>query len=245
MIEHGLPVPAPIPDPHDNVVLSLRGHCGYLRKFVNANYKTNPTVKNVYEFGKVLGKMHAALKNFRTKNPRLHIWDPVTTRRHYKQDRKVLLSSGLDKNFIDDLGCKLGSFSFPNSLPSGMIHEDLGKRHVLWRGSKIAGIIDFDRVYYGKLILDLGQAIRGWCFVNDWSAWSQVKFEALLKGYTSERKLTGLEKKYLIHAIRFAVDERCLAFSLHAAYKENPRHARLAIQDFYKLNRLLDNVKIK
>lgn len=244
LIRHGLPIPPLTQNKKGNYILSCRGHHGYIREFVTAKYKPNPNVKDIEEFGKCLGKMHTAIKGFQTKNPRLHVWDPETTARHFKQDKKVLLKSGLNYEFVTDLESTLASFSFPHSLPQGMIHEDLGKRHVLWQGSVIKGVIDFDRAYYGKLVLDLGQAIRGWCFVKDWTTWSQKNFEALLRGYESQRKLSKLEIKYLIPAIRFAISERCLAFALHAAYGENSKHAKLAIKDFYTLNRLLDKTKI-
>jgi len=66
--------------------------------------------------------------------------------------------------FVIKFEKEISNLSFPKELPQGMIHEDLGKRHVLWQNNKISGILDFDRCYYGKLILDLGQAVRGWCF---------------------------------------------------------------------------------
>ncbi|MBU2263161.1 hypothetical protein KJ750_00675, partial [Patescibacteria group bacterium] len=71
-----------------------------------------------------------------------------------------------------------------------------------------------DRSYYGKLIFDLGQACRGWCFVSDWKKWSNKNFRALIKGYEKERKLSSLEKKHLIDAIKFGILERGLAFAL-------------------------------
>ena len=104
--------------------------------------------------------------------------------------------------------------NFPNNLPSGAIHEDLGKRHILWQKNKIIAIVDFDRSYYGKLILDLGEACRGWCFIDNWKKWSNKNFQALINGYQNKRKLTQLEKKYLVDAVKFGILERSLAFCL-------------------------------
>ena len=61
-------------------------------------------------------------------------------------------------------------------------------------------------------MLDLGQALRGWCFVNDWTKWSDRNFRAFIGGYQSERKLTATEKKYFVDAIKFGILERALAF---------------------------------
>jgi Ser/Thr protein kinase RdoA (MazF antagonist) len=99
-----------------------------------------------------------------------------------------------------------------------MLHEDLGKRHVLWSGGKVAQIVDFDRSYFGPLVFDLGQACRGWCFSNDWKNWSNKKFGALIRGYEKSRKLNTGEKAVLVNAIRFAILERALAFCLRYIY---------------------------
>ncbi len=58
----------------------------------------------------------------------------------------------------------------------------------------------------------MGQAIRGWCF-NDWKKWDKEKFHSVLNGYESQRKLTSLEKEYLLKAIKFGLIERVLAFA--------------------------------
>jgi Ser/Thr protein kinase RdoA (MazF antagonist) len=137
------------------------------------------------------------------------------TNKHFEKLKSIILKSDFKNKFqfIEQTRKELSKLYFPDTLPQGMIHEDLGKRHILWKNNKISCVIDFDRCYYGKLILDLAQAIRGWCFTNNWKQWNNENFETLMKGYISEREITPIEKKYLFDAVKFAVIERGLSFA--------------------------------
>jgi len=199
-----------------NRIISWNKHFGYLREFIEAKPKLDPTIKEVKKFGELLGRFHNLVENYKTKNKRKHIWDLKETKKNFKQNKKIILKSNFaqKKDFIKIFEKEISQLNFPKDLPSGTIHEDLGKRHILWRGNEIVGVIDFDRSYYGRLILDFGQACRGWCFTDNWKKWSNKNFKALLDGYQSKRKLTDLEKKYLTDSIRFGILERSLSFCL-------------------------------
>lgn len=204
---------------NEDFIIEYEGKFGYLRKYDSSDAILNPNIAEVEEFGRTLGWLHSLLEGYQTKNKRNHFFDLETTKKNFLEDKPIILKSDLpDKeNFINNFEKELFSLSFPDNLPKGMIHEDLGKRHILWKDGKISCIIDFDRTYYGKLIIDLGQAIRGWCIIDD-SLWSNENFEALLKGYLEKRKLTDLEKQYLFDAVKFGILERGLSFCLNYVY---------------------------
>jgi homoserine kinase type II len=210
------PILFPIKGKDNRIIISLKGHNGYIRRFVRDTCKENPNLNQIEEFGKALGRFHSLTKNFRTKSKREHVFDLEKTREFFEEDMQYIINSDFtDKEeFISRISSILFSIDFPEYLPSGMIHEDLGKRHVLWNRNKISAILDFDRTYFGKLILDLGQACRGWCFTDNWSTWSNENFRALIEGYSKRRKLTNIEKRYLVDAIKFAIIERAISFSL-------------------------------
>jgi Ser/Thr protein kinase RdoA (MazF antagonist) len=216
LFENRFPVVKPVFTKTGKQIISWKNHYGYLREFVDAKHKLNPSLVDIKEFGKVLGIFHNLVHNYRTKYKRKHIWDLEETKKNFHEDKKMILRSnfGQKMELIKKFEKEIFSLNLPDRLPSGTIHEDLGKRHILWRDGKIVSIIDFDRSYYGKLLFDLGQACRGWCFSNDWKKWSNRKFQHLLDGYQSNRRLTDLEKKYLVDAIKFGILERSLSFSL-------------------------------
>lgn len=216
LYKNKFPVSAPLRSKNGKTIVNWGKHYGYIRKLIDGKEKLNPQTKEIEVFGKALGFFHKLIENYRTKHKRNHIWDLGQTRKYFVEDKKIILKSQFKnkKEFVRKLKKEISSIGFHNNLPSGTIHEDLGKRHIIWRKSKIIGFIDFDRSYYGKLILDLGQACRGWCFTNNWQKWSNENFKSLIRGYEKERKLKNTEKEYLIDAIKFGILERGLAFCL-------------------------------
>jgi len=218
--KRGVPVILPIADKSGHEIISI-GRCnGYMRPFIDAAEKLSPTIAETRAAGRILGGFHKKIKGYKTKNARKHIFDVSAARRYLRAHKKEILKSNFKNvvEFVGLIGKELSALNFPKILPTGMIHEDFGKRHVLWRGGKIAAVVDFDRSYYGSLLFDLGQALRGWCFVDDWKKWSVRHFRAFIDGYQSERKVTKIEKKYLIDVIRFGILERALAFCSRFVY---------------------------
>ena len=214
--EKGIPVINAELQKNKETVIELDNKFGYLRKYNRGEEILSPDTKHLKKFGRILGKYHKAIEEYRTKNHRKHTWDLEETKKNFKQNKEIILKSSFSKKeeFIEKFEKEIFPLNFPKNLPLGTIHEDLGKRHVIWRKDSIIGIIDFDRCYFGKIILDLGQALRGWCFIDDWSNWSNKNFKAILEEYQKEKKLNGLEKEYLIDAVKFAVLERGLSFCL-------------------------------
>lgn len=217
LAKKNFPVLLPIKNSAGQEIWHWQNHYGYLRRFITAKEKRQPTLADIKKFGRTLGRLHRLVKNFRPPQKRAHLFDLATTKKHWREDISDFRRSDFPQKekFIAIMSRELYPLELPTALPRGTIHEDLGKRHVLWHQNKIVAIIDFDRCYFGTLLADLGQACRGWCFSTSWRRWEQKKFQALLTGYQQERPLIRLEKKYLFIAIKFGVLERTLAFGLH------------------------------
>ncbi|MFA6397347.1 MAG: phosphotransferase [Candidatus Paceibacterota bacterium] len=235
LIKNSFPVKTAIYNKKGEQIISWNGHFGYIREFIEAKEKLNPTIKEVEKFGELLGRFHKLTENYKTNYKRKHRWDLEESKKNFKEDKKLILKGSFleKKKFVDNFQKEISLINFPSNLPKGMIHEDLGKRHVLWKGEKIVCIVDFDRSYYGDLILDLGQACRGWCFVNNWKKWNNKNFEALINGYQKHRKLNQVEKQYLINAIKFAILERsisfCLRYVLVTKDKEDLKYSQFSL----------------
>lgn len=218
LIEHvraaGFPTPAPLKNKTGQKVISLGRRHGYLREFVDGAPQLEPNREQVTRFGETVGWLHSLTQNYHPNHRRDHVFDLAETRRHFQEKKAAILASNFrdKKKFVAQLEATMAALDFPADLPRGMIHEDLGKRHVLWRENKVVALIDFDRSYFGPLVLDLGQAGRGWCFVDNWQRWSNENFRAVLAGYQQRRRLTAREKQYLPAAIKFGILERALSF---------------------------------
>lgn len=216
LLKNKFPAPVPVAQRSGEVILEYQGKYGYLRQYNDAQENLNPALEEIEKFGEILGWFHSLVEGYKTQHSRGHIFDLEETRKNLEEDKGLILKSNFNnaQDFIEKVELELGRLGFSDDLPQGMIHEDLGKRHVLWQSGEISLIVDFDRSYFGKLVVDLGQAARGWCFVDDWSAWSNKNFQALMTGYQKKRKLTRQEKEAFIDAVKFGVLERGISFCL-------------------------------
>jgi len=214
LLKNKFPAPLPVSKKDNSCIIEWNNKFGYLRHYNEDIPHLMPILNHVEIFGALVGRFHKLTKGYKTKNKRDHIWDLGETKKNFQKLKKIVLKSDFKNKsqFIKRAEEELSKLHFPNNLPKGMIHEDLGRRHILWKNDEISCVIDFDRCYYGKLILDLGQAIRGWCLTDNWKKWSNDNFKALLKGYQSNRKISALEKRYLFDAVKFAILERGLSF---------------------------------
>lgn len=108
-------------------------------------------------------------------------------------------------------------------LPRGLIHGDLFKDNVLWRGEEIAALIDFESASGGSFAYDLMVCVHAWCYAE---AFRPELVSALLGGYSSVRPLTQHEARGLVDqgalaALRFATT-RITDYSLRAAPGQPP-----------------------
>lgn len=224
LVKYNFPVFPAIPMVNGMKVLNWKNRSGYLRNYIKGKDLENPTISQVEQAGRIVGWYHKIVGGYKVKLKR-KIWDLEETKRYFNKNKNVILKSGVKspRLFIKRVEKELTGLRFPQNLPKGMVHEDLAKRHFIWQGNKIVSLIDFDRSYYGPLLLDLGPALRSWCFVN-WSYWSNKNLFSFLSGYQKERPLTRFELKHLYDAVKFSTVEREVAFWIRAGQgKENKK----------------------
>jgi len=206
-------------------VLSFGNYNGYLRKYLDGEFVLgNPNEKQLSDVGKILGQYHNLVENYKIEKRKNINFGLEKTKKFFEEHKEEILKSKFTQaeKFVEIFELGINKLNFSVDLPQGILHEDLGKRHVIWQGEKIIAIIDFDRTYFGPLLLDFGQALRGWCFIDNWQKWSAENARIFLAGYKSERKLSDLEKEYLVPAIKFAILERALSFCLKYIYSDKP-----------------------
>ena len=89
-----------------------------------------------------------------------------------------------------------------NNLPKGIIHGDLFPDNVKFKGSKLAGIMDFEAACRGKFIYDLATAVNALCYTE--GSYRIERFEALINGYESLRPLSLPEWDSFPNELRFS-----------------------------------------
>ncbi len=109
------------------------------------------------------------------------------------------------------------------SLPSGVIHGDLFRDNVLWRGGQLAALIDFESASLGVFAFDLMVCVQAWCFGDRFDL---ELVRSMLEGYHAVRRLEPRELAALgveaaLGALRFATT-RITDYSLRAPPGQPP-----------------------
>lgn len=102
-------------------------------------------------------------------------------------------------------------------LPQGLIHGDLFRDNVLWRGDQVAALIDFESASNGVFAFDLMVLVLSWCFRDHFDL---DRVRAMLRGYERVRPLSPEERSGLggegaLACLRFATT-RITDFSMRA-----------------------------
>jgi homoserine kinase type II len=110
-----------------------------------------------------------------------------------------------------------------SDLPRGLIHGDLFRDNVLWRGDELVALLDFESASSGCFIYDLMVCAHAWCYGD---AYDAGLVSALFDGYEEVRRLESAEWDALLPqgclgALRFATT-RITDFALRAAPGQAP-----------------------
>ncbi len=120
-----------------------------------------------------------------------------------------------------------------SALPQGLIHGDLFRDNVLWRGQpgadqhgagpELVALLDFESASQGVFVYDIMVCVHAWCYG---AAFDLDLVRALLAGYHEERpllteELAALEAHGALAALRFATT-RLTDFSLRAPPGQPP-----------------------
>jgi len=226
LFENDFPVGEIVKTSDGQSVVEVEGVFGYLRTFVKGESFDDPKDEEIYRVGTLLGRLHNLSKDYRPTYKRVHKWNPGRVKQYWPENKEIILNSGFEfaHDFVRLFSEQLQRLSFKPGLASGMIHEDLGIRHVLWKEGEISGVIDFDRMYVGLFIMDIGQAIRGWCA-------GEHEVATFLEGYEENRMLSDNEKDALGDAIAFAFLERAQAFVLRGIAEEDEEMIGLGLDE--------------
>ncbi|HMJ13925.1 MAG TPA: homoserine kinase [Polyangiaceae bacterium] len=109
------------------------------------------------------------------------------------------------------------------SLPRGLIHGDLFRDNVLWRGEELRALLDFESASEGPFVYDVMVTLLAWCYGSEFDT---ALAHSLLAAYHRTRPLGSAEFRALaieggIAALRFATT-RMTDFSLRAPQGQPP-----------------------
>jgi homoserine kinase type II len=102
---------------------------------------------------------------------------------------------------VDRLRCVVASFADRTVAPGGLVHGDLFRDNVLWRGTELVALLDFESACRESWSFDLAVTLLAWCFGD---ALDLTLVRAMLGGYLAARSLTTSDEARLFQDLRFA-----------------------------------------
>ena len=124
-------------------------------------------------------------------------------------------------------------------LPKGVIHGDLFADNLLFRGERLATVLDFESACRGKFIFDIATAVNALCFVDE--QYSLERFRHLLHGYESVRTLSLAEWDAFPNELRYS-SLRFTVTRLHDFYLrpvDGDRRVHKDFNEFFERLRIL------
>ena len=189
----GLDCPTPV---HGRDGLALRSLCGRpaaIVTFLQGRWPRHVALGHCSELGGAMAKMHVAGADFPMWRPNaLSVagWGALF---ESVQSRADEIYPGLSQIIATELAFL--ELSWPQDLPTGLIHADLFPDNVFFmqdritRKEHLSGLIDFYFACNDILTYDIAICLNAWCFETDGS-FNATKARMMLASYRAVRPLT-------------------------------------------------------
>jgi homoserine kinase type II len=192
--ENKFPCPKPIANKNNQKINKIKNKNAALVTFLNGKSKNKLTSEDCFEIGKVTAQLHEITKEFainRKNNLSIENWDAIL-------EKSIEKKTDLEKSIVEKTKNYLEFLkkNWPKNLPTGIIHADLFADNIFFTNNKVSGIIDFYFACNDFFAYEIAICLNSICFDNN-STFNMNKAKNLIDGYTSIRKLSDDEKKYL------------------------------------------------
>ena len=194
---HNINCPKPQKNKTGNYLINIKNKPASIVSFVEGRDKNKLKIKDCYEIGKNIAKLHTAskkIKLYRKNSLSLSSWPKLLNKIGNKCNKIDVNLNILMKTSLADIKKK-----WPRKLSSGIIHGDLFIDNIFFKNNKFYGYIDFYFSSNDFLIYEIAICINALCFDKKKGnfIFNKKKSKNLLKGYSSLRKLSKDEKNSL------------------------------------------------
>lgn len=194
--KQGVPVSAPIPASNGRVQLEIDNVSLALQKKINGTILDVSESSQVRAAGATLARVHETLAAYpeSLQSPTLH--PPQGTlsslvRGWLDGDRSRVPTAALQalEEAIDS--------GLDDALPTQILHGDFRRTNILWSGTEVSGVLDFDEARIGPRIDELARsAVLLGTQYRDWNPVSAEVRSNFLDGYRSVSALTPAEARW-------------------------------------------------
>ena len=194
---HKINCPKPQKSKKGNYLVNIKNKPASIVSFVEGKEKNKLKIKDCYEIGKNIAKLHMAskkIKLYRKNSMSLSSWSKLLNKIGNKSNKIDINLNDLMKTSLRDIKKR-----WPRKLSSGIIHGDLFIDNIFFKNNKFYGYIDFYFSSNDFLIYEIAICINALCFDKKKGnfIFNKKKSKNLLKGYSSLRKLSKDEKNSL------------------------------------------------
>ena len=194
---HKINCPKPQKSKKGNYLVNIKNKPASIVSFVEGKEKNKLKIKDCYEIGKNIAKLHMVskkIKLYRKNSMSLGSWPKLLNKIGNKSNKIDVNLKDLMKTSLRDIKKR-----WPRKLSSGIIHGDLFIDNIFFKNNKFYGYIDFYFSSNDFLIYEIAICINALCFdkKNRKFIFNKKKSKNLLKGYSSLRKLSKDEKNSL------------------------------------------------
>ena len=220
--------PKPLRNKDGKYLIRLKNKTACIVSFLQGKDKKVLNLKNCYDLGKVIAKMHLStskIKLFRKNSMDVKKLNPLLKSLRFKSKKLANIDRFLKINF-NDIKKK-----WPKKLPSGIIHGDLFIDNIFFKNNRVSGIIDFYFAANDFFMYEIAICINALCFdkTNSKFKINKKKVKNLITGYESVKKISLKEKKSLNILCRGAA-MRYFLTRLYD-YTNTPKTALIKIKD--------------
>lgn len=186
----GIKCPLPVHQKNGETLGVLSGRPAAIISFLDGIWVKRPTAKHCAQLGAGLAAMHLAGSSFRMERKNslsVSDWGPLYESCNGRADA---VAPGLAASI--ETGLEKLENTWPDTLPSGVIHADLFPDNVFFLQGELSGFIDFYFACTDILVYDLAICLNAWCFEPDHSL-NVTKARALTENYQRVRPLSAEE----------------------------------------------------
>ena len=197
LFDKNFPSPEPIINKNGSYISEVSGKKAAVVSFLDGSAKKNLSPENCYQVGISTAKLHFITKDLTGKRQNKLSVD--SWRKIFNKVKKDCSKIHLDLPNIIEKNLDVIEKNWPNNIPSGIIHADLFPDNIFFKNDKLTGIIDFYFACYDFYVFEIAICLNALCFEGQKEnlSFNVTKAKKFIDGYSSIKKLTEEEKKYL------------------------------------------------
>ena len=192
--EYSFPSPRPLLAVNGEIAIEHNDKPVMMKEYVVGHVYRYPNKRMLRQVGTAMATLHHVPWPYH-----LSIRQPYGVQKH-----SSIQGQEIDTEYEDWIAKRLPYLEQqkPQRLPRGLIHGDIFYDNVLFEGTKLKAIIDFEDATCNDKVFDLGMGIVGLC--REGQGVVLEKARALVKGYEQIRELEETEKSALQLYVEYA-----------------------------------------